>query len=416
MTAELEQAITIGGLRSVNFFNGRLLTGDDLSREQDGIRQARRRLGRALGDGVGYGLEVTEAEGASVPTVRVEAGLAVNRLGDALELPCRTDVSLARAPAGGGPLQLEFTDCRPADGGTYTAGSGVFLLLMGPSRSPEGRAEANGLTGGDRLCAVAFSVDGIRFRLVRLALPPSVTAEDAKLRARVRDLMFGLGDPSTPDPAGDPFGPMDVGWGLVDALRARGDCVDDSEVPLAVLHWTATGGLRFIDRWAVRRRIVAPPASGRWNAAVGDRRAAEAEALLLAFQDHVEDLRTTLTDPATVRARERFDRLPAAGLVPLRDKRNPRGFVRDRFFDGLTVRGPFFVEGQRVVAVLHAALAHPPLDVAAHEAIWLYSVRENAVGGGRPYLLFAGGHVPYAAHAQYDLAHWDFANYALRLC
>jgi hypothetical protein len=416
MTAELEQAITAGGVRSINFFNGRLLTGDDLSREQEGISQARRRLGQALGEGIAYGLEVTEAGGAAVPTVRVEAGVAVNRAGEALELACRTDVSLAKAPAGGGPVQLEFTDCTPAGGGTYTAGSGVFLLLIGPSRSNEGRAEANGLTGGDRLCTVAFSVQGVRFRLVRLALPASVTADELKLRARVRDLMFGFGDPATPDPARDPFGTMNVRWGLVDALRARGDCLDDREVALAVLHWTATGGLRFVDNWAVRRRFVAPPSTGRWNAAIGDRRAAESEALLLAFQDHLEDLRAEVADPGTVRAVDRFDRLPPIGLVRVRGRRQPSGFVRERFFDGLTVRGPFFVEGQRVTALLQAALAHPPLDVAAKEAIWLYSVRENALRGERPYLLFVGGHVPYAAHAQYDLAHWDYANHALRLC
>ena len=46
MTAELDQAITAGGVRSINFFNGRLLTGDALSREQEGISQARRRLGQ----------------------------------------------------------------------------------------------------------------------------------------------------------------------------------------------------------------------------------------------------------------------------------------------------------------------------------------------------------------------------------
>jgi hypothetical protein len=102
--------------------------------------------------------------------------------------------------------------------------------------------------------------------------------------------------------------------------------------------------------------------------------------------------------------------------VRLRERRTPRGFVSQRFFDGLTVRGPFFIEGQRLTALLAAALAHPPLDVAAKEAIWLYRVRENTLRGERPYLLFAGGHVPYAAHAQYDLSHWDYANYALRLC
>jgi hypothetical protein len=418
MTAQLEQPISAGGVRSLNFFNGRLLTGEDLTREQDGIRRARLRLGEALGEGIAYGLEVTEATGTSsvaAPAVRVEAGLAVNRFGQVLELPCRTDVALTRSGTPGRRPRLWFDDCQVAKRGTYTAGSGVFLLLIGPSRSPEGRAQASGLAGRDATCATAFSVEGVQFRLLRLALPPSVTADDVKLRARVRDTMFGLGDAAAPHPAVDPFGPMPASWGLVDALRAQGDCLSDHELPLAVLHWTATGGLRYVDRWAVRRRVTAPPAAGRWSSVLGDRRAAEAEAMLLGFQDHLEDLRRAAGKGAGVSALECFDRLPPAGLVPVPGLGHPGGFDVRRFFAGITVRGPFFVEGQKLLAILHAALAYPPLEPASREAVWLYQVRENVQSAARHHVVFAGGHTPYAAHAQYDLAHWDFANYALRL-
>ena len=47
---ELQNPILDGGIRSVNFFNGRLLTARDLSREQDANREATNRLGQALGD------------------------------------------------------------------------------------------------------------------------------------------------------------------------------------------------------------------------------------------------------------------------------------------------------------------------------------------------------------------------------
>ena len=65
-----------GGIRSVNFFNGRLLTGEDLSREQDANELARLRLGRAVGSGVAYGLEVAQAPTGSTterPIVTIES-------------------------------------------------------------------------------------------------------------------------------------------------------------------------------------------------------------------------------------------------------------------------------------------------------------------------------------------------------
>jgi hypothetical protein len=38
----------------------------------------------------------------------------------------------------------------------------------------------------------------------------------------------------------------------------------------------------------------------------------------------------------------------------------------------------------------------------------------DAGGAGRvqPCLMFVSGHVPFAAHSQFDLAHWSYANYA----
>ncbi|MFN7277616.1 MAG: hypothetical protein ACK5VP_07465, partial [Betaproteobacteria bacterium] len=57
-TKLLQEAVLDGGIRSVNFFNGRLLTGKDLSREQDARRQSDRRIAQANGHGIAWGLEV----------------------------------------------------------------------------------------------------------------------------------------------------------------------------------------------------------------------------------------------------------------------------------------------------------------------------------------------------------------------
>ena len=53
----LQQPILDGGIRSINFFNGRLLSARDLTREQSANREAERRLGRAIGEGIAYGYE-----------------------------------------------------------------------------------------------------------------------------------------------------------------------------------------------------------------------------------------------------------------------------------------------------------------------------------------------------------------------
>ena len=76
MSIHLDEPITAGGNSFVHFFNGRLLTGEDLAREQAANERERRRLGLSLGTGVVAGLEVSPTVGApaGAPSVTVEAG------------------------------------------------------------------------------------------------------------------------------------------------------------------------------------------------------------------------------------------------------------------------------------------------------------------------------------------------------
>src|SRR5207248_3320284 len=68
-------------------------------------------------------------------------------------------------------------------------------------------------------------------------------------------------------------------------------CLGDDEVPLALLHWTGTAGLIYVDRWAVRRRVTRLDEAPRWPLLTADRVLAEGEASFLQFQDQVDDLR-----------------------------------------------------------------------------------------------------------------------------
>src|SRR5689334_7951386 len=124
-----------GGIRSTNFFNGRLLSREDMHREQAAERAIHERLGRALGAGVVHGFEVTAQAigGSSItdPVVTVRAGLAVNRHGQTVALDRDVDVSLlkpATAPAAATPGAGAFGACKPAEEGVYVTGTGVYLL------------------------------------------------------------------------------------------------------------------------------------------------------------------------------------------------------------------------------------------------------------------------------------------------
>jgi hypothetical protein len=411
----LEEAVTGGAIRSVNFFNGRLLTGDDLRREQEAERARLARLGRAAGEGIAFGLDVAQAVTGSTaerPVVTVEPGLAVARSGLALELPVRTNVSLLRdhPPAGAEPGGL-FADCQPFAAGTYSAGAGVYLLTIGPARTSEGLAAVSGLTNDPAPCNTALSVEAVKFRLIRLALSASQLTDTQHLRNVIAYRFFGF--ETLQDFVADPFGPVVREYGLLDQLRAG--VLTPDEVPLAVMGWTAHDGIRFVDLWSVRRRIARARAIDDWAVFADDRRRSEAEAMFLQFQSQLADL---LHEPnsAQVRATERFTLLPSCGILPLAGSAES-GIDLDRFFDGLKVNEPAFVEGQKLRSIVLQAFESSPIDLGSDELIWRYVVRENqqqAVGKPQPqpYVVFTNGFVPYAADAQFDLSHWDYASYA----
>jgi hypothetical protein len=413
-TQALDLPVVAGGaLRSANFFNGRLLTGDDLRREQDAHQARLRRLGRAIGDGVAYGLEVTETTGTSTnsrPVVTVAAGLALCRSGQTVELSAAIDLGLARsAPTATSEPGALFADCQPFAPGTYTAGAGVYLLTIAPAQQGEGRAPVSGLTNEPAPCNVALSVEAVRFRLIRLALPAADLADKAHLRNRVAYRFFA--PEAQASFLRDPFGAA-PGPTLLDTLRDQ--TLHDDEVPLAVVGWSVDDGIQFVDRWAVRRRPAGAPGEAAFAGLVGDRAAAEGAARFLQFQEQIADRRLA-GGTAAVRASDEFERLPACGFLPLRTSSRP-GFDSARFFEGLPRRvQSVFVLDARIPSLVHEAAAYPPIDVSRRELIWLYLCPANNRTGTavQPYVLFVSGAVPYAADARYDSSRWDFANYSL---
>src|SRR5215213_685615 len=280
---QLLQPVFEGGIRSVNFFNGRVLSGEDLSDEQEAQRRARRLLGRAVGEGVAFGFEVSEAPESSTtqfPVITVEPGLAVNRAGQTLRLGERTEVGLVRREDSQTFEQsgVTFRDCSPLQPRLYVAAEAVYLLTVAPAEGREGRAPTTGAGNLPAAFNTRYLVEGVQFRLIE-AVSASNLGDINTLRNRVAYLCYGAD--ATRGVATNPFGPALDSYGLLDSLR--GDVLTDCEVPLALIYWSNVRGIGFIDMWAVRRRLTKTAHSEAWQSLVGDRRASESEAMVLQF-------------------------------------------------------------------------------------------------------------------------------------
>src|SRR5262245_59143500 len=169
-SVNLQEPIIDSGISSINYFTGRLLTASDLSREKAANREGDLRIGRALGEGVAYGLEVRPSPESKIdaPVLRIEAGLAVNRAGQTLSLRNRIDLSLYRQAQPGASGSSLFTECQPIQTGTYIAGQGVYLLTIAPAESRRGRALVSGLGNEAASCNTDTVIESVQFRLIQI--------------------------------------------------------------------------------------------------------------------------------------------------------------------------------------------------------------------------------------------------------
>ena len=415
MAVELLTLIPNEETRRLNFFNGRLLSGDDLTAEQHSHRAMHELLGRAVGDGVVRGLEVALVEEAStpaVPVLRVASGYALNRRGEALVLDDDVDARLTVQPpprpsAAGPPV---FSECTPPQETAYLTNTGIYVLTLCSKQTGEGMTPFGGLTDLPRRCNMRWIVDAVTFRLVPLQATPALLANLSLARNLVA--YECLGALLRQQWAADPTARAPLPRPLLEQSRDLTDC----DVPLAILYWTQAEGMRFIDMWAVRRRCAAggiDPDDAVWSS----RALAISEAMQRQFDDHLRDIERIALDPETVEARSHFRFLPPAGILPLTTG-VLRHFTAEAFFRGATVHQPLYLEAGDVQAVFRAAVDAPPIDLTSPHFLWLYFVRANrqtrAHGGAgvpRHYVLFAAGDVPFFANSRFNRSHFDYSNF-----
>jgi hypothetical protein len=423
--SSIEQLLTPiydeGGVRSVNFFNGRVLSGEDLSDEQEAQRQARRLIGQAVGEGVAYGLEVSEASGdvssAAKPAISVEPGLAVNRAGQTLRLSARVDVRLVREEDAGSPSQtsVTFRDCRPINPTLYVAAESVYLLTLAPAEGREGEAPDAGYSKIPAAQNVRYIVEGVQFRLVELKAAGDIGDRDT-LRNRVAYECFGVEERAGIESNLLGFDVPET-YGTLDRLR-ESMALTDCEVPLALIFWSALGGIEFVDTWAVRRRVTRPDASGLWGVLTADRRASETEAMILQFQNHVGDIFRGASLEAFA-ARKYFRYLPPVGVLPVRRRgsENFGGFDPEDFFDGRAVGKPAFIDGSALRPLFREAAGFEPIDLDGPETVLLYQTTQNAQASSaketvQPFVVFTTPYIRGLGSARFNAARFGFSNLA----
>jgi hypothetical protein len=423
MAVDLLKPVLSNRTRSINFFNGRLLAGEDLTTEQKANRAAHSLLGQAVGDGIIYGLEVkanTQASTLASPVLAVSQGLAVNKNGATLFLETDTQVALSRPPDvtnGIDPSSI-FQDCKPTETGTYIAGAGVYLLTIGPATGSQGLAEVSGISTSQAPCNTKYNLQGVQFRLLKLDFTTPELNDTNHLRNLVAYRCFGVTEQSAF--VADPFNTTLASYGLLDQLRSQ-NVLTNCEVPLAVLYWTATSGIVFVDMWAARRPVFPQATTEMWMPLASRRRISEGLAMFLQFQEQVEDLAQSgsiVNFLPSLTATDYFRYLPAAGLILLGNINPTAGFDYLQFFKNRTYRNPVFMEGAKLEPLFRLSLLYPPIDLSNQEMLWLYQVRENqetidntGINPPRLFMVFTNGQIPFQGDAKFDLNYWNYANF-----
>jgi hypothetical protein len=380
MTKSLLEPI-LEGIQQTHFFNGRLLSGEDLAREQVAHRDARRRLGRAIGEGIAYGLQVVETLNVSSkesPVVTIRAGAAINRRGDVLELVNDAELSLIGGSTERPATPSAFKECEPPASSGFVVGDGAYVLVIGPTEGREGRAPTSGLGNVTATCNARYTVEGVRFRLVEIHLDQDVLDDAGRLRNRLAYQCFGT---ATAQLSPNPFPPAATPYGAIDKLRDDEKTLTDCDVPLAVIFWTKAGGIEFVDMWAVRRRLSAPSVAPAWDLVLGDRLDGEGEAMFLQFQDQIEDIVKNDPNPGAVEMKARFAFLPPMGLVPIG---GARGFSAQRFF-GAAWDDTFDLDAKALRPILRAVntlIGVEAVDLSAPHLVQVFRVFDQ-LGGER---------------------------------
>jgi len=440
----LLEPITDQGIENTHFFEGRVLSANDLRQQVDANRRYDQQLGEVLGSGIVRGLNVSIVDsgaGASGPVVRVQGGMGLNLEGNVLELSSDyMDIELSRSITAPDPDTI-FSDCNKAITETsLPSGAGLYVLLMSPAAKYQGYAPKNGLQarGVANDCGRATVVEGVQFRLLEfnpLAMPDisestrrlleetffnsaspilsSDTQSISKLQNIIAHVCLGSEvSKRSQSTILTTVSEQPVGF---DALYGEG--IEPCDIPLAMIYWTVDG-IGFLDNWSVKRQLYQyfPVNSGFSYS--GKRTQVIYESMLYQFQDQLHELlvnKLNITEALSLNAFDYFQYLPPAGLLPLFQS-SAEGFSPENFFARQPHRPPEYVSDSQAREILYGSANYQPIATDERELVWLYRTWERDLqeANGQPslaHMIFTCGHTPYQANAKYDLARWDYSHY-----
>ncbi|MEL7124629.1 MAG: hypothetical protein AAGK30_00290 [Pseudomonadota bacterium] len=398
--AALGEPIISGGIRHTNYFQGRVLSAEDLATDQTAEHRHLGQLGQAIGAGVIRGLEVMADTASAAPTLIVEPGLALNAEGNAIELPGRaslpllSDITSASASRDG-----VFGPCGDAGPGVDLSGDGAYLLVISPGsgfqeRAPKVGLEDDGVAGS---CGARYLVEGAVLRLLPLPLAgradiaeplgaiaaldePASTAGPEDVVQIVSRFRNGLAHLCLTDAAaagqapalraGAP-GVFDADPTILAALRAgETPPLRPCDVPLAVLYLDLFG-LRFVDQWAARRlaRPRLSPASLSLFPAYGIER-------VLQFASQLDDILRETGSIANVRIGDYVRYVPPAAWFPAQGS-GVAGFSPSQFLAPFTRGAVGRMNAGQLTERLDASLRHAAIDLADGPCLLAYDLDEN---------------------------------------
>lgn len=326
--------LILDGLRRrPRYFDGRFLTGADLTRDQDYVRQRQADIARAGGSGVISGLLVDDVDSVGGTALRIEPGHGVTPSGDLVMLTETRRVPVMDLPT---TRQLDAAMGLSAEPRVpLTNRSGVFVLGL---RAVE--FTANPIAAYPRSITGKRTVeDGDIIEATAITLVPypagSEAATTTEARRAVARQVFGGNGP--------------VG-------------IPQNILPIAMVALDR-GSVRWVDIAMVRREVGTD--SGV-QISLGRRPRAQAEAHVLQYRAHLHDVLSEMTSRGLspiFPASQHFALMPSAGQLPAAAVSPDEQGLQQLFFPPSVEADIAFVPSDEIAALVEEALVLPPIDL-----------------------------------------------------
>ena len=332
-------ALVLDGMRvRPRYFDGRFLTGTDLTRDQDYIDQRQSDLARATGTGVVAGLQVQLLDGVAGRIVQISAGQGITPSGDLVLIGTTRQISLDDLPASERLDTALGLRLRPAV--PLARRTGLFILALRPVEFTANPIAAYPTTvAGERTVQDGDIIEATAITLVPYPDTGGAATLDDARRTVARSLFVS---------------------GVIRGLPQE-------VLPLAMLALDR-GVIRWLDMAMVRRETGA---DSPLQVSIGGRPRALAEAYVQQYDTHLADVldaRAFAGVSGGFAASQYFAALPAAGRFPANAIAIDNfGFTQLYFPPSMDI-DVSFVPQDEIAALVEESLTLPPIDLLGSAA------------------------------------------------